>query len=60
MKIKYMKLLSVTAITLHVVNEYWWDALIPFPRNVVYCIFNFKWQRHMGIFVGEVAFDIVY
>ena len=31
-----------------------------FPRNVVYCIFNFKWKRHMSIFVGEVAFDVVY
>ena len=27
------------------------DAVIPFSRNVVYCVFNFKWQRHMSIFV---------
>ena len=31
-----------------------------FPRNVVYCVFNFKCRRHMGIFVVEVVFDIVY
>ena len=36
------------------------DALISFFRNVVYCVFNFKWQRHTSTFVGEVAFDIVY
>ena len=36
------------------------EALTPFPRNVVYCVFNFKRQRHTIIFVGEVATDIVY